>query len=280
MLRRNSPSQLACYSCTLSNQWVNAHARRIVSFETLLANGYSVIGFPQSLVYRDAERGKREAAQIKDHISKGLNMSLDSEEGGGLAKSRVTFSWREKKSHSYALKLYPFVNNIILPDAAFQLGPFIGTEGIKEAQKVDVVLFMRKDVESVIAKYREDTSFITRTLRKFSDRDLSYKIVDWPDRLELFGTNMSHVFARDAIQLVSMGKVIVADRLHATILAYLSGAPVVYLDQLTGKISKSLGVAFDAWEGCQDETAGRWARATDFPQALEMAAKLVSEWTP
>lgn len=251
----------------------------MTSFENLLANGYSVIGFPQSLVYRDAQRAKREAAMIKDHISKGLNMSLGSEEGNRLAKKRVTFSWREKQSHSYASELYPYVNNIILPDIAFQLGPFVGKEGIKEAQKVDVVLFMRNDVESVITKDRKDESLITRALRKFSHRDLSYKIVDWPDRLKLFGTNTSHIFARDAIQLVSMGKVIIADRLHATILAYLAGVPVIYLDQLTGKISKSLEVAFDAWEGCQDKKAGQWARAANFSNALEMAAKLVSEWT-
>ena len=74
-----------------------------------------------------------------------------------------------------------------------------------------------------------------------------------------------------------MGKVIIADRLHATILAYLSGVPVVYIDQVTGKISKTLDVAFSSIDSCRDAEATKLIRAFNFTHALELAARLVSE---
>lgn len=248
-----------------------------MSFERLLARGYSVFGFPQSLFYKNATRGRFESEKIKESISKGLQVNLDTESGRELAMSKVIFSWREKESYTQALELYPFVNNVVLPDMGFQLGPFNGTNGIQDEQKVDVVLFLRKDGESVLGGYRNDLSYIAKLLQKASrnGRELTFKIVDWHDRLKLFDTKRDFVFSHDAIQLVSMGKVIVADRLHATILAYLSGVPVVYIDQLTGKISKALDVAFGVWDGCRDAKAGKWAQASNFSHALELAAGFV-----
>ena len=205
-----------------------------------------------------------------------MNMSTD--QGVVLAKRRVAFSWREQKSYEAARKLYPFVKNIIVPDIAFQLGPFNFTSSVPEEKRVDVVLFMRNDQESVIRKYRNQPSLISDILRKAPGikRDLSFAIVDWVDRLKMFNRNVpaDHV-TKEAIYLVSMGKVIVADRLHATILAYLSGVPVVYIDQVTGKISKAFDVAFKGVGDCWDVAAVKMWKASNFTHALELAARLV-----
>ena len=247
----------------------------------LLENGYSIFGFPQSLVYFNETLGKVEATRIKESIGRGLQVDMDTESGVELAKARVTLSWREDKSYRTACELYPFVTNVVMPDVAFQLGPFNLINQIPKKRKVDVVLFLRDDRESVIRKYRTKPSLIAKIFRATPGirRDLTFRIVDWKDRLTLFDARKvePHHVTDEAIYLVSMGRVIVADRLHATVLAYLSGVPVVYIDQVSGKISKAMDVAFSDVASCRDGEATKLMKASNFTHALQLAARLILE---
>jgi hypothetical protein len=52
----------------------------------------------------------------------------------------------------------------------------------------------------------------------------------------------------------------------------------VYIDQTTAKLSKTLEVAFDSWEGCSDGEAGMWARASSMEEALEIAVGFLEKY--
>ena len=96
-------------------------------------------------------------------------------------------------------------------------------------------------------------------------------MVDWTDRARLFQSKIS-LFDKASVRLMSYGKVMIADRLDASILAYQSGFPLVYLEQRYGKINKTLSVAFDIWEGCHDYDQTMIARATSFEEGLKTGA--------
>ena len=77
--------------------------------------------------------------------------------------------------------------------------------------------------------------------------------------------------------MISLGKVMVCGRLHATILGYLIGIPFVYFDQIYGKITKTLTGSLGGIDGCMDGEASRWAQASNLEEALAMAAQMIAE---
>jgi exopolysaccharide biosynthesis predicted pyruvyltransferase EpsI len=130
---------------------------------------------------------------------------------------------------------------------------------------------LRRDHESALISLLEDTGDDgdvvlpdTRDITKSIADDVtsamaslaptkSFRVVDWPDRLSIFHSE-DELFTGTSIQLLSLGRVVICDRLHAAILAFLAGLPFVYIDQSTGKISKSLKVAFDS-KSCHSNAA-------------------------
>ena len=228
--------------------------------------------------------------------------------GGGTPtiKSTVVLSWRESESFHKAQQLYPYVTNILVPDIAFQLGPYHLEDfrSLPPEKQVDFLFLLRRDHESTLLPgllaELEDTNDddeadtlerqnVTQILHdavvaamqgSATGNPYSYRIVDWPDRLHLFHSDDPY-FSKTSIELLSMGHVVICDRLHAAVLAFLSGIPFVYLDQVTGKLSNSLGVAFDTWEGCgtrefQNTTIEvlRYSRAANLTEAIEIGAHL------
>jgi len=306
-------NNLMCQSnVPVPTNFADAQDVRIPSFKTILENGYSIIGLPQSLYYGDEYKKKKEVTEIKSKIALGLGLgqvtttttetideesdlgfhhrqtddywwnakpslsnqivntsALDTPEGLALSRQMVTLMWREKESFEEASRLYPFVSNILVPDMAFQLGPY---QPIRKHPKkmVDVIIFLRKDHESKVNMERNQDS-IRAILPK---KGMTFRIVDWDDRRDLFDTTDTF-FTDTAIQLLSLGKVVVCDRLHAAVLAYLSGLPFVYIDQVSGKVTKTLTAAFEGAEGCLDETLSRWSRATTLKEALSKASQLI-----
>jgi exopolysaccharide biosynthesis predicted pyruvyltransferase EpsI len=277
--------------------WKTLHPARIQSFEPLLRHQYAVVGMPQSLYYRDAGRATTDAQLLWDSIARGLQQPQQQQREKQnasapltnltyqqlkstdplvqMAKERVVLCWREVESLQQAEQLYPFVTNLLVPDIAFQLGPY--DRPVPTSPTLDLVLLLRDDHESTQQQYRNKVA--VRTLLSTipgADR-LSFRIVDWDDRLELFDSN-NIFFSETSIGLLSMGRVVICDRLHAAILCYLSGIPFVYLDQVSGKISKSLKVAFDSDPICRDSGAAMWSRADNVTHALETAVEFLSKY--
>ena len=70
----------------------------------------------------------------------------------------------------------------------------------------------------------------------------------------------------------------ICDRLHVAILAYLSGLPFIYLDQVSNKLTKTLRVAFSSWDGCQDEFGAMFAKAVSLQDALIKAVEFLDKY--
>jgi len=244
--------------------WPSVQKVRIEqSFRSLLRNNYIILGMPQSLYYQHQETEAFDARLLKREIRIGKEL-------GANTDAIVALSWREYESYQRAKQLYPFLDNILLPDVAFQLGPY-QRETVGDLEQVDFLFLLRRDQESVLLPplvKNEETDDddqsnildITTISKLISDTvhaamdtnapEKSFHVVDWPDRLRLFQSDDPY-FTKTAIQLLSLGRVVICDRLHAVILAFLAGMPFIYIDPLTGKITKSLKVALTAaGEGC------------------------------
>jgi exopolysaccharide biosynthesis predicted pyruvyltransferase EpsI len=285
--------------------WRDAQDVRIDSFKTLLQHDYTIIGMPQSLYYSAKYLQDVDVQEIKEKIVVGLGIVKEQLEqdwggddqfrGGGqddrpkpinttalddpkireLAHSRVTFTWREQESYDLAVQIYPFVKNVVVPDIAFQLGPYKEIRNDPKKQ-VDILVFLRNDIESKVTSMRNN-EYVQGVLSSKTGKQLSSLVVDWPDRLGIFDTK-DEFFTTTSIELLSLGKVVVCDRLHAAILCYLVGLPFVYIDQVSGKITKTLGVAFDGMEDCQDGEKSMWAKASSLDEALVKAAAFIDHY--
>ena len=84
------------------------------------------------------------------------------------------------------------------------------------------------------------------------------------------------VFKR-SIAMFTSGKVLITDRLHASILAFLLHKPHIYLEQMYGKISKTREVAFQASEKCRNKEEMKYDEAHSLEEAVLMAAILIKE---
>jgi exopolysaccharide biosynthesis predicted pyruvyltransferase EpsI len=263
--------------------WRAAQEPRIESFAPLLSAGYTIVSMPQSLYYVDDDALQKEDTQrIAGAISRGLLKHttddhlediaayLKTGKDRQMASKRVVFTWRERESYDRAVELYPFATNKLVPDMAFQLGPYAPMIRDDEP-RTDLVLLLRSDHESVVASQRSRES-IRKILRSTpGGESLTFSVVDWEDRLERFESD-DFFFTNTSIQLLSAGRVVVCDRLHAAILAYLVGLPFVFVDQVSGKITKTFEVAFDGEQSCQDGEAAMWARATNLTSAIAQSA--------
>lgn len=270
--------------------WRTAQTPRITSLSDLLSRNYTVISMPQSLHYNNSDIEQEDATWIQERIAFGLGLTsewsgnaayeLSTKRGKMMARSQVIFTWREVESYQRATQLYPFATNLLVPDIAFQLGPYerlpatATFNGKYTNYQYDIVILMRDDKESLLGRDRSAGRVQELLFGIAGGSHVTFTIVDWGSRLSLFQSK-DVFFTRTSIQLISMGRIVVCDRLHASILAYLTGMPFVFIDQFTGKISKTLNVALGLEDGCADGGVAKWARARDLKHALQLATRFV-----
>lgn len=168
------------------------------------------------------------------------------------AHGRLTVLLRDSRSMRQATQLLPGVRAIFCPDLAFGYEP-----SPSRGPRWDVVTVQRHDGESAV----EGPLFDPRepmTVRA-TDWTLSrWQLARWHAlkspgaivrRIPHAGAGLHRPLVRQmypritrltmtaAVNTVSDGRIVVTDRLHATILATLVGRPVVARDNATGKIS-------------------------------------------
>ena len=85
-----------------------------------------------------------------------------------------------------------------------------------------------------------------------------------------------HMF-KSSIAMFAGGKVLITDRLHSSIFAFLMHKPHVYVDQMYGKIRKTREVAFDVSEKCGDREEMKYDEAETLEVAVVKAARMLKE---
>ena len=99
----------------------------------------------------------------------------------------MILTWRQEDSYHQASSLYPLVDNRLVPDAAFMIGPLeeTSTWSLKR-EKAELIFLLRNDHESLhngirnVDKLRQIIDNNTET------RGLSFEMVDWWDRGRFF----------------------------------------------------------------------------------------------
>ena len=71
-------------------------------------------------------------------------------------------------------------------------------------------------------------------------------------------------------------RLVITDRLHASIFAFLLHKPHVYLDQSYGKIRLTREVAFNTSTFCQDRDRLRFDQAEDIRQAVRLTVEMLN----
>ena len=77
--------------------------------------------------------------------------------------------------------LYPFVNNKLVPDIAFMIGPIEDSDAWTSRKKVDILFLLRDDKESIHFDKRniETIGNIIRNISNHQNR--TFALVDWRD---------------------------------------------------------------------------------------------------
>ena len=261
------------------NLWKGIQKQRVQSMGYLLDAQLTVVSMPQSMHYED---GQGDAAAIQD--ARAIQAAAARIGGANESRKRLIFLWRQTNSYEEAELLYPFADNRLVPDIAFWCGPFLhhGTVKGLDRELVDLLLFLRTDKESVFGGKDSDFYKNPDKLRGMvaeAGGNLSFRVADWGGSRYLRAIDAAEYKPKieAAVRLLNTGRVVIADRLHATILSMLSLKPVFYVDQSYGKIRRTLDVAFASSDACRDEGAVRVFRTASLSEALSRAGRFVEE---
>ena len=230
----------------------NIHNNRLQVWEMAWENKIPFISGPQSIWY---DPDKKKGVQVDNEIIESefvyiftrtlffvdsfirsfvhsLNMCLE------IATKADLLTFRQKDSYQFAMKHYGnFTNVVETPDISFMLGPLMPTQ----KTKYDVFVLMRVQEQNISDR-------ICKGVR-IQGYHCAYG--DWG-----YGTNIERMvgeyppnYAEIGVQMgvgtISLGEVIVTDRLQAVILGFLAGKNVLYVDTTSKKIGNVLSTAFE-----------------------------------
>lgn len=187
-----------------------------------------VICFPQSIFFRDHENLERARRKIAEH-------------------GKVMLTTRDVVSQ-HVVERHLRLPSTLLPDAAFGMGPL--ARPVQPA--VDVVCLLRQDDESIrpgtvqadkcrIAFPVGADGIQSQAAGRISGKSL---FTDWSalsvppdqrDRVRSLGMGYADFWFARASHLLSMGRMVITDRLHGHIICMLLGLPHILINNSYGK---------------------------------------------
>lgn len=243
------------------DDYLGPHRQRLDVLEKLRTNPAVVL--PQSVHYTNASRAQQDAAAYAGH-------------GSVVVLARTAGSLAALEQH------FPKTPARLLPDIAFMLGP-----QLPNCQPdVDVFFLLRRDKER-----GGGAEGLQAALALLEQRGRSHVIAEWdewrassPSQADMPWNNLTwaeaHAAALPQLRLhaannmLCRGRVVVADRLHAMLLALLMGKPFVGYDNSLGKLSDYRRSHLDADERCQPRHTLSFFRG-DVGEAVGTALELL-----
>jgi exopolysaccharide biosynthesis predicted pyruvyltransferase EpsI len=218
--------------------------------------------FPQTVKYLDNTFLERDKEIFANHSQ----MTL-------LARSEaslVTF-----KEH------FPRNPSFLCPDAAFMIGPLLPNL----SPKYDILFLLRIDEEKALTDTLLEAAF-----QVLDEAGLRYARVDWYDwrQASPFGPDYAPSVPEDTYanlpsyrlqasnNLLSLGRIIITDRMHAMILSLLMHKPVIGLDNSYGKLSGLKSSFLDGVDSCAAEYTYLYFKR-DPLEAVHLAAELLGD---
>ena len=199
---------------------------RIPLLQVATGAGIRTISAPQTIFY---ENSKQNYAQF------------DASRVNSLSPRYITLMWRQHDSYQYAIDHYNIgARNLEVPDIAWMLP----APAFKTGYEYDVVVMLRPDKESVS---NIDGGLLCAALAVLNH---TCSLISWA-KPSLFPPVKSRgpreyweSTRKQALGVVSLGLVVVTDRLHGVIVSYIAGRGVVYLDSVSSKTVGVLKTAF------------------------------------
>ncbi|RNA37104.1 exopolysaccharide biosynthesis [Brachionus plicatilis] len=178
----------------------------------------TIILFPQTINYHDKELIKYDEKIFSAH-------------------KNFKISTRSKESYDFATKNFINTKTILVPDMAFMIG------SLKPFSKpnLDVFILRRTDKES---------NFPERTWKEAYYKYFSkikYVEGDWHDYYHIRSEKLNQlpVIRKNLVnEILSQGKIIITDRLHASIFSLLIGRPHIIINEKYKKIFNTRSTAF------------------------------------
>lgn len=275
------------------------HRQRLERVFRILKYGSqtTVLIFPQSMRY--------ESTKKRQHDARGLNQAVRECSPRGC---KLVLMWRQRDSYDDALRLYPHATNRLVPDVAFALGPYLDdvSWSIRPDERVDFLFLLRADKETAVASRWHQARMLRAELRKHElhlgrARPYTFRMVGWGEAVtdrspfsdlryqELDLAPRRHPYHKEqhvsfhasvrlnaARRMLATGTVLVTDRLHASIFAFLSFKPHVVLENAYGKVSGVRAVAFNTSRNCANNKALKFSFAQTMTSAIRLAVDLES----
>lgn len=176
--------------------------------------------FPQTMVFRDTEYGRQRLAATRKAFD---------------ATDDLTLVAREKQS--YAAMNQQFSNEVLLsPDIVFSL--LSDMQAKETAAREGIVFTLRADEEKFVAKEKEDAliDFVKTNYTQVTFRDTTVEPAQ-------FDFSKKDFYIRDTLDLYRNSQLVVTDRLHGMIFAYITGTPCIVLPNSNHKIKGT----YDDW---------------------------------
>jgi len=248
--------------------WPSEHAGRAEAINALLKQKIRVVMSPQSVYYT--------ASETKDHPTfvgdrQKILDGLDS-----ASSKMFVFCHRWKRGYDFFVEHFPEITNLLTPDTAFGLGFLPPPPPLFEKKKI--LFLLRDDKESDIGKLKDTKLLVQAEMEKRGLGSKDFLVTDWMSLAGQRKPARSVAYRPDArtnvgAQLVSAAKVVVTDRLHASIMALLLDKPHVYIDTPQNKTRGTRDVALVGQECSEDQVRGY--QAFSLEEAIERAMKLV-----
>jgi pyruvyl transferase EpsO len=186
-----------------------------------------------------------------------------------VIESNFVVGFRQEDSFRLMSENINAFKSIRVPDIAFALN----LPNAESEAEVDVVFLLRRDKESaLIAGLNSVEAFLSKQKFSFLLKDWS-DLIPEADELEPFPERMDQLIQAGS-DYISKGKIVITDRLHASILSFLTRKPFIYIDNSYGKLSGTLELAFRDIPECLDEKISG-IHAKDIEDAVSKARGLL-----
>ena len=255
------------------NLYRHVQLARFQVWEYASSLGIPFISGPQSIFYMEGSHA----------------VSTDAELVKKIAKERDLLTFRQHNSYVLAAALYGNYATIReASDMAFMLGPQISlnkplydvfllvrNDGESDMLNATIAITTRQKIVTTHwssrmnatynhTEYYNETEYMNShdaICREVIQRGFSCGIGDWgtgkkvnrregSDGKPRIDPTFPDIGLQMAMDTVSLGQLIVSDRLHGALLAFLAGKPVVYIDNKYKKLSNVFSTAFSNKTNC------------------------------
>ena len=169
-----------------------------------------IILFPQTIYFKESEKGKKELEVSKNIYNNHNNLTLVA---------------REKISYEKMKKEFNKCNVILTPDIVLYLN-----EEDYEHNRDGALCCLRSDLESKLTKYQKE--FINKELRdKFKKVCITDTVIN-----KNVNQEERNEFLRNKFNEFKMSELVITDRIHGMIFAAITGTPCIALSNYNYKV--------------------------------------------